>query len=112
MNLAHRNKQLSSALGFANALLDRGTNAKFKETARKVKAAAERSPGDPLEIEFDAFAEFDICPASLTPIYKGEPSVADPLTGAKYHARYKGTVCKISEVTAVGAAASGIRLLV
>lgn len=32
MNVANKNKQLSTALGFANALIERGTNAKFKET--------------------------------------------------------------------------------
>lgn len=32
MNLANKNKQLGSALGFANALIERGTNAKFKDT--------------------------------------------------------------------------------
>ncbi len=32
MNFANKNKQLGSALGFANALIERGTNAKFKET--------------------------------------------------------------------------------
>jgi hypothetical protein len=32
MNLAHKNKQLSSALSFANALIEKGTNAKYKET--------------------------------------------------------------------------------
>ena len=32
MNLANKNKQLGSALGFANALIERGTNAKFKES--------------------------------------------------------------------------------
>jgi coatomer protein complex subunit alpha (xenin) len=32
MNFANRNKQLGSVLGFANALIERGTNAKFKET--------------------------------------------------------------------------------
>lgn len=32
MNFAHRNKQHNTALSFANALIDRGTNAKFKET--------------------------------------------------------------------------------
>jgi coatomer subunit alpha len=31
MNFAHKNKQLSSALSFANALIEKGTNAKFKE---------------------------------------------------------------------------------
>lgn len=112
MNLANRNKQLSSALGFANALIERGTNVKFKEQARKVKAAAERSPGDALEVEFDPFAEFDVCGASLTPIYAGEQSVSCPFDGTKYHTRFKGTVCKVCEVCAVGAAASGIRLTV
>lgn len=77
-----------------------------------MKAAAERSPSDPIEIEFDTFGEFDICAASFTPIYAGEPSVACPYTGVKYHTRYKGTVCKISQVTAIGAPASGLRLTV
>jgi coatomer protein complex subunit alpha (xenin) len=34
MNFAHKNKQLSSALSFANSLIERGTNAKFKENVR------------------------------------------------------------------------------
>jgi coatomer subunit alpha len=34
MNFAHKNKQLSSALSFANALIEKGTNAKFKESVR------------------------------------------------------------------------------
>lgn len=32
MNFANKNKQLSSALGFANALIEKGTNARFKDT--------------------------------------------------------------------------------
>ena len=35
MGLANKNKQLGSALGFANALIERGTNAKFKENVCK-----------------------------------------------------------------------------
>jgi len=31
MNLANRNKQFSSALSFANKLIDKGTNPKFKD---------------------------------------------------------------------------------
>lgn len=31
MNLANRNKQFSTALNFANQLIDRGTNPKFKD---------------------------------------------------------------------------------
>jgi coatomer subunit alpha len=36
MNLASKNKQNGSALGFANALIERGTNAKFKENVSSV----------------------------------------------------------------------------
>ena len=32
MNFAHKNKQLGSALSFANSLLEKGTNAKFKDS--------------------------------------------------------------------------------
>ncbi|KAK5168891.1 uncharacterized protein LTR77_006200 [Saxophila tyrrhenica] len=110
MNFANKNKQLGSALGFANTLIERGTNAKFKETARKVKSVAERSPNDAIDIEFDTFGEFDICGASYTPIYAGEASFACPFDGIKYQTKYKGTVCRVCEVCAVGAPSSGLRL--
>ncbi|KAF1984474.1 Coatomer, alpha subunit [Aulographum hederae CBS 113979] len=112
MNLAHKNKQLSSALSFANSLIEKGTNAKFKESARKIKTVCERNPNDAVEIEFDQFAEFEICGASHTPIYGGSPSAVCPYDGTKYHSTYKGTVCKVCEVAQIGAPASGLRLFV
>jgi coatomer protein complex subunit alpha (xenin) len=77
-----------------------------------MKTLAERSPTDAVEIEFDNFAEFAICAASHTPIYAGDASVACPFDGSKYLAKYKGTVCKICEVCAVGGGGSGLRLTV
>lgn len=130
MNFANKNKQLGSALGFANALIERGTNAKFKENvsylstftfqhwhltnpqARKIKAVCERSPNDAIDVEFDTFGEFDICGASYTPIYAGEASQACPFDGIKYHTKYRGTVCRVCEVCAIGAPSSGLRLTV
>ncbi|KAF1829734.1 Coatomer, alpha subunit [Decorospora gaudefroyi] len=111
MNFAHKNKQLNTALNFANALLDRTGNAKMKEAAKRIKTIAERNPSDVIEIDFDQFADFDICAASYTPIYSGMPSVTSPYSGAKYHARYKGTVCRIDGITQIGAPASGLRLV-
>ncbi|KAF4292823.1 hypothetical protein KXV31_000835 [Aspergillus fumigatus] len=112
MKLAFANKNFSSALSFANRMLANGGSAKLLDQAKKIKAQCERSPQDKIDIEFDQFAEFDICAASFTPIYGGSPSVSDPFTGAKYHEQYKGTVCRISEVTEIGAPASGLRLFV
>lgn len=136
MNFAHKNKQYSSALGFANRLIREGTNAKFVESvsevdpsyyagilypanlstnspapqAKKIKAVCERNPTDAIEIEFDQHAEFDVCAASYTPIYHGDPSAASPFCGVKYHAKYKGTVCRIDQVTQIGASVSGLKL--
>ncbi|XRM48358.1 hypothetical protein ABZX51_011283 [Aspergillus tubingensis] len=112
MKLAFANKNYSSALSFANRMLANGGSPKLLEQAKKIKAQCERSPQDKIDIEFDQFAEFDICAASFTPIYGGSPSVSDPFTGAKYHEQYKGTVCRISQVTEIGAPASGLRLFV
>ncbi|KAF2028734.1 Coatomer, alpha subunit [Setomelanomma holmii] len=111
MNFAHKNRQLNTALNFANALLDRTGNAKMKESAKRIKTVAERNPADVIEIDFDQFADMEICAASHTPIYGGSPSAACPYDGAKYHAKYKGTVCKVCEVCQIGAPASGLRLV-
>ncbi|KAB8269135.1 coatomer WD associated region-domain-containing protein [Aspergillus minisclerotigenes] len=112
MKLAFANKNYSSALSFANRMLANGGSPKLLDQAKKIKTQCERSPQDKIDIEFDQFAEFDICAASHSPIYSGSPSVSDPFTGAKYHEQYKGTVCRISDVTEIGAPASGLRLYV
>ena len=80
--------------------------------ARKVKAQAERSPQDKIDIDFDQFAEFDICAASYTPIYTGSPSAKCPFDGSKYHDQYKGQVCRVCEVCEIGGVGSGLRLWV
>lgn len=80
--------------------------------ARKIKSITERAPNDAVDIEFDTFGGFAICASSYTPIYDGDNSAVCPFDGVKYHARFKGTVCKVCEVCAVGAGASGFRLMV
>lgn len=131
MKLAFQNKNYSSALSFANRMIANGGSAKLLEQvslnlrsacyymiltmtlqAKKIKAQCERNPHDKIEVDFDQFADFEICAASYTPIYSGSPSVSDPYTGAKYHEQYKGSVDRIAEVTEIGAPASGLRLFV
>src|SRR5215469_9066505 len=133
MNFAQKNKQFSSALTFANNIIEKGTNTKFKESvsslvillelvtkpltlstrqARKIKTVCEKNPNDAIEIDFDQFAEFEVCAASHTPIYPNETSVACPYDGVKYHSKYKGSVCTVCEVCQIGAPASGLRLTI
>lgn len=78
--------------------------------ARKTKAQCERNPHDAVEIEFDQFAEFEICAASHTPIYSGTAYEECAFDGAKYHTKYKGTVCVVCEVCEVGKHGSGLKL--
>ncbi|ROW07448.1 hypothetical protein VMCG_03738 [Cytospora schulzeri] len=110
MNLARNAKNLSSALSFANRIMANGGGGKILENAKKTKALAERNPHDEIEIEFDQFAEFEICAASHTPIYSGTSYEECAFDGSKYHAQYKGTVCTVCEVCEIGKHGSGLKL--
>jgi coatomer protein complex subunit alpha (xenin) len=111
MKLAFTHKNYSSALSFANRMLaNGGSAARMLDQAKKIKAQCERSPQDKIDIEFDQFAEFDVCASSFTPIYGGSPSAACPFDGSKHHSQYQGKLCRICEVCEIGAPASGIRL--
>ena len=87
-------------------------DADYIRQAKKIKSQCERNTQDKIDIEYDQFAEFDICASSYTPIYGGSQSVACPFDGAKYHSQFKGKLCRVCEVCEIGAPASGIRLFV
>ncbi|KAK4203189.1 coatomer WD associated region-domain-containing protein [Triangularia verruculosa] len=114
MTQSTRSKNYSSALSFANRIISNGDAggalAKLLEAARRTKATCERNPHDAVEIEFDQFAEFEICAASYTPIYSGTSYEECAFDGSKYHSKYKGTVCKVCEVCEVGKHGSGLKL--
>ncbi|KAH6886466.1 coatomer WD associated region-domain-containing protein [Thelonectria olida] len=110
MQLAMRNKNYNSALSFANRIIANGGATKIVENAKKTKAQCERNPHDAVEIEFDQFAEFDVCAASHTPIYSGTGYEECAFDGSKYHSKYKGTVCRVCEVCEIGKHGSGLKL--
>ncbi|KAG5985299.1 hypothetical protein E4U55_006779 [Claviceps digitariae] len=110
MQLAMKNKNYNSALSFANRIIANGGSTKIVDNAKKTKAQCERNPNDSIEIEFDQFAEFDVCAASHTPIYSGSSFEECAFDGSKYHPKYKGTVCRVCEVCEVGKHGSGLKL--
>ena len=105
-----KNKNYSSASFFASELLSIVPSGAKAEQAQKIKARADTISSDAVEIDFDPYADFDICYASFTPIYKGSPSVSEALVGAKYKPQYEGEVCRITQITSIGAPASGLRI--
>lgn len=130
MQLAKTNRNYSTALSFANRIIANDGASKIVENvslgqafactrriianqdiqARRSKAQCERNPNDTVDIEFDQFAEFEICAASHTPIYSGTSYEECAFDGSKYHSKYKGSLCKICEVCEIGKHGSGLRL--
>lgn len=110
MSQNFKNKNYVQASYFASEFLKIMTSGPRAEQARKIKAKADSIASDAVQIDFDAYAEFDICAATFTPIYKSSASVVDPLTGAKYHASAKGDIDSIALISKIGAPASGLRI--
>ncbi|QEU59007.1 Cop1 [Kluyveromyces lactis] len=110
MTQSFKNKNFVLASYFAGEFLKIVTSGARADQAQKIKAKADSMAHDAIEIDFDPYAEFDICAASHTPIYKGTPSVTDPLTGANYHVSEKGKIDRIALISKIGAPASGLRI--
>lgn len=110
MKLSFENKNYASASHFAAKYLELSPSGKAAEQAKKIKNVAASSPLDSIELGVDHLAEFDVCPATFTPIYTNTPYEVEPFTGAKYQASEKGKISKLTGITQVGAPGSGLRL--
>ena len=77
--------------------------------ARTVISQGDRNPQDVLKTSYDHFTEFDICAASLTPIYRGSPSVTSAFSLASYLPEFAGSICKVDDIVQVGFVGSGLR---
>ncbi|CAN3375924.1 hypothetical protein DIURU_003134 [Diutina rugosa] len=105
-------KNYAMASYFADKILENAgkSGGKRVETAMKIKKIAEQMARDAVEIDFDPYADFEVCCGSHTPIYADEPRVHEALVGAVYKPEFKGEVCRITEITKIGVPASGLRI--
>ncbi|KAK9448864.1 coatomer WD associated region-domain-containing protein [Limtongia smithiae] len=111
MTQSFKYKNYSSASRFASQYLELVSSGPKAEHAKKMKARADQFGSDAVKIEYDPYAEFDVCAGSHTPIYAGAPFVIDPLTKSKFLPEFKGKISSISLISKVGAPASGLRLM-
>lgn len=111
MTASFKNKNYASASYFASEFLKIAKPGPAHAKAESIKKNSDQYARDEIEIDFDPHAEFDICAATFTPIYKGERFVKEELVGAIYQPEFKGKLCKITGITTIGAPASGLRIL-
>lgn len=107
---SYKNKNFVQASYFAGEYLKIVSSGPRADQAKKIKDKGDSVAHDAVEIDFDPYAEFEICAATHTPIYKDSQSVEDPLTGAKYHTSEKGKIDRIAKISQIGVPASGLRI--
>lgn len=105
-----KHKNYLSASYFASEFLKLQPTGTRADTINKYKTKADTFNRDTVEIDFDQDADFDICASTYTPIYKGSQFVTEALTGAKYQISERGKVDSISNITLIGAPASGLKI--
>lgn len=64
-----------------------------------------------VQLDYDPLSPFVVCAGSYTPIYRGQPVEHCSFCRASFKPTFKGKVCAVCNVGAVGGAASGLRRL-
>jgi len=109
-NLFFKIKNFKTSGSFARRLLELGPKPDVAQQTRKILQACDKTPTDEHQLQYDEFNPFDICPATFTPIYKGQEKEDCPFCPVKYQKAYKDTVCKICEVACVGKSVQGLKI--
>lgn len=111
MRLASVAKNNITAASFAQKLLELNSAGKASDMARKVIASAERNGSNVIDLDYDQFTAFDVCAISYTPIYPGREKTVCPFCKAKYQPQYKARLCKICNISEIGADTLGRRII-
>ncbi|CAF1084468.1 unnamed protein product [Adineta steineri] len=110
LNQAFKLKNYKAASRFAKRLLELGPTPEIAQQTRKVLSVCEKNPIDEQPMNYDEYNPFDICAASYVPIYRGNPVVKCPLSGAAYLPEYKGQLCRVTKATEIGKESLGLRI--
>jgi len=108
VQVATKAKNTASAARFARRLVELNPDKTVIAKAKEAIAAGDRNPRDAVEFSYDEFTEFEVCGATLTPIYKWSPSIRCPYTGAAYLPEFQGKLDRLLGLAEIGAAASGL----
>ena len=112
MTEARRVGNLAMAGHFAHRLLELAPPPRVAQVAQQIAALADRQPRDAVPVPGYSVhePEYVICAGSHTLVpAAGAGAVEDPLTGAKYLPEYRGSVCRLTEISEVGKLGTGLR---
>ncbi|EPQ26336.1 uncharacterized protein PFL1_05984 [Pseudozyma flocculosa PF-1] len=112
MTEARKVNNYAMAASFARRLLELSPAPAIAQKAQQIISLAERSPKDAVDVAgYDPLERtFVVCAGSHVLIPAGGVgSVQDPLTGARYLPEFKGTLCRISQISEVGKLGGGLR---
>jgi coatomer protein complex subunit alpha (xenin) len=76
--------------------------------AKSLVSAGERNPRNAVESPLNEQDNYDICAATLTPIFRGSSAVTCPYTGATYLPQFNGLLDPLLGIAKLGAAGSGL----
>ncbi|KAI0035489.1 coatomer subunit alpha-2 [Vararia minispora EC-137] len=103
-----KHSNFAGAAKFARRLLELNPDPRVAAQARQRIAAGDRNPHDAIEVDYDEFTPFEVCAASFVPIYRGQPAIRCPYTHAAFKPEFKGMLDPLTELTEIGAVASGL----
>lgn len=110
LNLMFKLRNYRTAGSFAERLLSLGPSLDVSQQTRKIQVACDKNRNDEHVLNYDSLNPFSICAASYKPLYKGKPDVKCPLCEASYTTNYKGSLCTVCTVSAVGSDSLGLRI--
>lgn len=114
MSVAYKAQNFVTAASFAKRIVQGNLGpADVVAQARKLLQACEQKATDAHSIRYDVRApieDFKLCAGSLTPVAPTDTTEKCPFCGAVYHAKYKGNLCDICQLSEIGANTLGIQL--
>jgi coatomer protein complex subunit alpha (xenin) len=111
MKVAIEKKNYLTAKSIITRFLDLSPPIKQAELAQRKLAQVQANATNAVQIDYDDRIAFSICGMSMKPIYRGKASITCPFCGAVYLPQFKGKLCAICEISEIGGAATGLKLV-
>lgn len=109
MTQSFKAKNYHYASYFASEFLKIMSTGSRAEQAKKIQAKADSIATDAIVIDYDPFADWEICAGDYVPIY-GNDIVREKVLGVGYGKSWKGKICKVTQISEIGGVGSGLRL--